>query len=49
MKETKTKKSLLEQFSKGQFCKNTVYLERGMPYSCFLSLCGFTDFFHCFE
>ena len=22
----------LEQFSKGQFYKNTVYLERGMPY-----------------
>ena len=42
------KSSRLEQFSKGQFCKNTVYLERGMPYSCFLSLCGFTDFFHCF-
>ena len=21
---------------KGQFCKNTVYLERGMPYSCFI-------------
>ena len=28
----------LEQFSKGQFCKNTVYLERGMPYSCFFVL-----------
>ena len=27
----------LELFSKGQFCKNTVYLERGMPYSCFFS------------
>ena len=23
---------------KGQFCKNTVYLERGMPYSCFCFL-----------
>ena len=39
----------LEQFSKGQFHKNTVYLKRGMPYSCFLSLCGFTNFFHRFE
>ena len=26
----------LEQFSKEQFCKNTVYLERGMPYFAFM-------------
>ena len=26
--------SALEYRSKGQFCKNTVYLERGMPFSC---------------
>ena len=27
----------LERHSKGQFCKNTVYLERGMPYFAFVS------------
>ena len=27
----------LESYSKGQFCKNTVYLERGMPYFVFVS------------
>ncbi len=26
----------LEHHSKGQFCKNTVYLERGMPYFAFV-------------
>ena len=26
----------LERYSKGQFCKNTVYLERGMPYFAFV-------------
>ena len=26
------KRGPLEPFSKGQFCKNTVYLERGRPY-----------------
>ena len=26
----------LELFSKGQFYKNTVYLERGMPYFAFV-------------
>jgi len=32
------KKALaLERHSKGQFYKNTVYLERGMPYFC---ICG---------
>ena len=31
------KRVVLERRSKGQFCKNTVYLEWGMPYSCF---CG---------
>ena len=42
----------LEPFSKGQFCKNTVYLERGMPYSCFLVLMrifGFLLSFHEFH
>ena len=35
---------------KGQFCKNTVYLERGMPYSCFcLSAFGTLDFSHHFN
>ena len=28
--------SALEYRSKGQFCKNTVYLERGMPYFAFV-------------
>ena len=27
----------LELYSKGQFSKNTVYLERGMPYFAFVS------------
>ena len=27
----------LESHSKGQFCKNTVYLERDMPYFAFVS------------
>ena len=29
------KHEYLELFSKGQFYKNTVYLERGMPYFSF--------------
>ena len=28
------KNRALGSFPKGQFCKNTVYLERGMPYFC---------------
>ena len=27
----------LQSYSKGQFCKNTAYLERGMPYFAFVS------------
>ena len=34
---TKQKPEPLARRAKGQFCKNTVYLERGMPYSCFFS------------
>ena len=42
--------SRLGSCPKGQFCKNTVYLERGMPYSCFcLSAFGTLDFSHHFN
>ena len=30
------KRESLASYSKGQFCKNTVYLERGMPYFAFV-------------
>ena len=30
------KTRLLGSYPKGQFCKNTVYLERGMPYFAFV-------------
>ena len=33
----KEKRHLLERHSKGQFCKNTVYLERDMPCFAFVS------------
>ena len=31
------KSARLERHSKGQFCKNTVYLERGIPYFAFVA------------
>ena len=31
------KSRALGSYPKGQFCKNTVYLERGMPYFAFVS------------
>ena len=33
----KEKSKSLGSCPKGQFCKNTVYLERGMPYFAFVS------------
>ena len=36
IRDTKKPRSL-ELYSKGQFSKNTVYLERGMPYFAFVS------------
>ena len=46
----KKKSKSLGSCPKGQFCKNTVYLERGMPYSCFcLSAFGTLDFSHHFN
>jgi len=33
----KKRAPLLERHSKGQFYKNTAYLERGMPYFAFVS------------
>ncbi len=49
--EFNRKKALaLGSCPKGQFCKNTVYLERGMPCSCFcLSAFGTLDFSHHFN
>ena len=35
-KKRKKKQTALERHSKGQFSKNTVYLERGMPYFVFV-------------
>ena len=32
----KKKELQLGSYPKGQFCKNTVYLERGMPYFAFV-------------
>ena len=32
----KRKQQALGSYPKGQFCKNTVYLERGMPYFAFV-------------
>ena len=36
MSNDNKKENKLECHSKGQFCKNTVYLERGMPYFVFV-------------
>ena len=33
----KKKRSDLGAYPKGQFCKNTVYLERGVPYFAFVN------------
>ena len=33
---TKKETTPLGAYPKGQFCKNTVYLERGMPYFAFV-------------
>ena len=36
MKAQNKKSFGLGSYPKGQFCKNTVYLERGMPYFAFV-------------
>ena len=36
-RQSNEKVAPLELFSKGQFFKNTAYLERGMPYFAFVS------------
>ena len=39
----------LARRAKGQFCKNTVYFVRDIPYSCFLGLTRFYEFLPSFQ